>query len=148
MYICRNAMSMKRGIALLFLVTGLAMMQVHNLVPHHHHNGSTCFVDLPHGQCDHNDSSKGKGDKASHNHSYPQSCNLLNDIAQAEKFRFAGKTFASSTIHIEHYLLSAISTANFAVPTSILFRQVGLIDDFPLRQRLITSSFLFRAPPF
>lgn len=139
---------MKRGLALFFLVTGLVMMQVHNLVPHHHHNGSTCFVELQDGQCDHNGTSEEDGNNASHNHSYPQSCSLLNDITQAEKFRFVGISFASLTIQFEQYFLSSISAANFAVLTSILFRQVGLIDDFPLRQRFLISSFLFRAPPF
>ncbi len=148
MYICRNTLGMKRGLALLFLVAGLVMMQVHNLVPHHHHKGSACFVELHHGQCDHNGTSNGEGNNTSHNHSHPQSCSLLNDITQAEKFRFIGISFVSSTIHFEHDLLTGISAANIAVLTSIFFRQVGLIDDFPLRQRLLISSFLFRAPPF
>lgn len=139
---------MKRGIALLFLVTGIVMIQVHNLVPHHHHKGSACFVELHHGQCDHNGTSNTEGNNASHIHSYPQSCSLLNDITKSEKFRFISTSCASSVVHVDHYLLSGTSSANYAVPISILFRQVVLIDDFPLQLRLLTSSFLFRAPPF
>lgn len=148
MYICRNALGMKRGLALLFLVTGLVMIQVHNLVPHHHHNGSICFVELHHGEFHHNGTNNGEGSNASHNQSYLQSCSLLNNITQAEKLRFVGVSFVSFTIHFKYYLLSGISAESFAVLTSVLYRKLGQIDDFSLRQRLLTSSFLFRAPPF
>lgn len=148
MYICRNALGMKRSIALIFLFAGLVMIQVHNLVPHHHHNGSICFVELHHGQFNHNGTSNGEGSNASHNPSYPQSCSLLNDITQAEKLRFVGVLLTWSTIQFEYYLLSGISAESFSLLASIIYRKFGLIDYFPLRQRFLTSSFLFRAPPF
>lgn len=139
---------MKRGISILLFALGVAMMFVHSLVPHHHHNGEVCFVENVQECCQHGNYSQHKHTNSSQSHSHSPGCNLLNDLSQAEKFRLIDVLQVISSFNLVKDFFANLNrwidiTVRLELSQSIFFS-----DTFKHWRTPIISSHSFRAPPF
>ncbi|QKG80306.1 DUF6769 family protein [Tenuifilum thalassicum] len=135
---------MKRNITILAITTAVVMMWVHALVPHHHHNGEVCFVETHDVGYNHSANSSNENNSEHHKHT---SCNLLNDLAQAEKFRFPASALIVKTTHIVHSILAESFWANLHL--RIWTSKYIFYFNFHKRwQSPLLNSISFRAPPF
>ncbi len=136
---------MKRVISIILLGLGVGMMLVHSLVPHHHHNGEVCFVEAAQVCCQH---SNGNHHDSSHNRSHDQSCNLLNDLTQAEKFRVIDITQVISNHNV---VKDFFANLNRCIDTAVrleLSQRIYISGISNTWQIPIISCHTLRAPPF
>lgn len=139
---------MKRGISIILLGLGVAMMMVHSFVPHHHHSGEVCFVERVQGCCRHSNGSLHRHNNSSHSHSHSPTCNLLNDLAHAEKSRLIQPLQGISNFNILKDFFTNLSRWISLTVKLELSQAIFLSDTFKHWQTPIISSHSFRAPPF
>lgn len=139
---------MKRGISIILFGLGVAMMMVHSLVPHHHHNGEVCFVERVQGCCRYGNDSLHRHNNSSHSHSHSPTCNLLNDLAQVEKSRLIQPLQAISNFNIVKDFFTNLSRWISLTVKLELSQSIFSSDTFKHWQTPIISSHSFRAPPF
>ncbi|HDP75765.1 MAG TPA: hypothetical protein ENN49_07840 [Bacteroidales bacterium] len=139
---------MRRGISILLFALGVAMMVVHSLVPHHHHNGEICFVGQVEECCQHGISSQHQHSSSLQSHPHNPSCNLLNDLAQAEKFRLINVLQVISNFNfVKDFYTNLSRWIDIAVRLE-LSQSIFLYDTYIHWQTPIISSHSLRAPPF
>lgn len=127
---------------------GVAMMFVHSLVPHHHHNGEICFVGQVQECCQHGNSSQHNHSGSPQSHSHSTSCSLLNDLAQAEKFRLINVLQVISNFNfVKDFYTNLSRWIDIAVRLE-LSQSIFFSDTFKHWRSPIISSHSFRAPPF
>jgi len=136
---------MKRAISILLFALGVAMMFVHSLVPHHHHNGEVCFVEAAQECCQY---SKGNHHDSNHCHSHDKSCNLLNDLAQAEKLRLIDVLQVILSFNFVKDFFANLSRLTDIAVRLELSQSIFFSDTFKHWRSPIISSHSFRAPPF
>jgi|GEM_PF-863229 len=139
---------MKRGISILLFALGVAMILVHSLVPHHHHNGEICFVGQTQECCQHGNSSQHNHNGSSQSHSHSPSCNLLNDLAQAEKFRLINVLQVISNFNFVKDFYTNLSRWIVITVRLELSQTIFFSDTFKHWRTPIISSHSLRAPPF
>lgn len=139
---------MKRNIPILFIALGAGLMLLHSIVPHHHHNGEVCFVEMSNSCCLDADRSKPPRSSSPENHTHKQFCDLLNDLTQAEKFRLPNVWQVQININPLKGLFFTLNRLLEVTVRLDSFQSIRFTSTPKCWLTPLIASRSFRAPPF